>query len=199
MSQGAGGTLRLFIGLPLDTAAAAAAGQAAAACRRQAPQLKWVDPALYHLTLRFLGETPAVRLEALVGGLAGAAVGTAPFALRLGGLTALPRGRAARVLALALVEGVAPLTALAAACEQASRALGYPVETRPFRAHLTLARSRQGETLPASLSAPLPPPAPPQPAWRAEAIQIVESILGPRGPAYRVRATLPLGGHEAVS
>ncbi len=193
--------MRLFLGLPLDAAAATAAGQAAAAYRRQAPQLKWVDPTLYHLTLRFLGETPAARLEALVDGFAGAATAAAPFTLRLGGLTALPRGRAARVLALALVEGASPLTALAAACEQASRTLGYPAETRPFRAHLTLARSRQGETLPAALSALSlsPGQASPQPAWRAEAVQIVESTLGPRGPAYRVRATLPLGGHEAVS
>jgi len=198
MSQGAGGSLRLFLGLPLAKAAAAAAAAAAAGCHAAGPRLKWVDPSLYHLTLRFLGETPAARLEAIAPAFAAVAAGTAPFGLRLGELTTLPRGRGARVLALALAEGASPLAALAAACERESRALGYPAETRPFQAHLTLARSRQGETLPAALSAQSPGQTPPQPAWRAEAFLLVESVLGPRGPAYRVRATLPLGGQEAA-
>ncbi len=197
MSQGRAGTLRLFLALPLDPAATAAAAAVAASCHRAGPRLKWVDPSLYHLTLRFLGETEAARLDALVAGFAG--IAAAPFALRLGELTTLPRGRGARVLALGLSEGGPALAALAAACEQASRDLGYAAERRPFRAHLSLARSRQGETLPAALCASAPELKPLSPRWRAETFQLVESILGPRGPAYRVRATYPLGGPAAVS
>lgn len=193
-----GATCRLFLALPLSEEARRGAGALAAPLRERAPYLKWVEPGLYHLTLRFLGDTEASRLPELTAAFGAAAAGSAPFALRLGGLDTLPRGRNARVLALALGEGGEPLAALAAALEAESRRLGYAPETRPFRAHLTLARSRQGETLPPGLLPAAAPAAAPGPSWRAESALLMESELSPRGPRYRVRARLPLGGPAAA-
>lgn len=192
------GPCRLFLALPLSDAARAAAVALAAPLREQAPRLKWVEPALYHLTLRFLGDTEAVRLPELTAAFAPAVAASAPFALRLGALDTLPRGPGARVLALALAEGGAPLAALAAALEAESRRLGFAAETRPFRAHLTLARSRQGERLPPGLLAAAPALAAEGPTWRAESALLMESELSPRGPHYRVRARFPLGGEPAA-
>ncbi|MBM4117697.1 RNA 2',3'-cyclic phosphodiesterase [bacterium] len=193
------GVLRLFLALPLSEEARAAAAAAAAPLRARAPRLRWVEPALYHLTLRFLGDTEPARLPAIVAAFGPAVGASAPFALRLGALDTLPRGRNARVLALALAEGGAPLARLAAALEDESRRLGYAPETRPFRPHLTLARSRQGETLPPGLALPgAALAAAAAPAWRAETALLMESELSPRGPRYRIRASFPLGGREAA-
>lgn len=193
------GPCRLFLALPLSEDARAAAAALAAPLSERAPRLKWVEPGLYHLTLRFLGETEPARLPELAAAFGPAVAASAPFALRLGALDTLPRGPGARVLALALAEGSAPLAALAAALEAASRRLGYAAETRPFRAHLTLARSRQGESLPPGLLAAAPAGAAAGPIWRAETALLMESELSPRGPQYRVRARLPLGGREAAA
>lgn len=194
-----GVTCRLFLALPLSEEARTAAAALAAPLRTRAPRLKWVEPGLYHLTLRFLGDTEAERLPELAGAFGAAAAASAPFVLRLGSLGTLPRGRDARVLALALAEGGAPLSALAAALEVASRRLGYAAETRPFRAHLTLARSRQGESLPAGLLPAAASATAPGPSWRAEGALLMESELSPRGPRYRVRAHLPFGGPESAA
>jgi 2'-5' RNA ligase len=115
--------------------------------------------------------------------------------LRLGAALRLPPGRRARVLALALAEGAGSLGDLAREVEAVCRRLGHAPETRRFTAHLTLARARQGESLPPALTGALD--APPQPGWRASEVLLFESVLRPGGPEYRRRQRFPLGGDAA--
>lgn len=189
-------SLRLFVGVPLSGAARAAAADAAAPWRDVAPRLKWVDPGLYHLTLRFLGDCTPAQEGALRDALAPALAALPPVDLRLGAALRLPSGRGARVLALACAEGVEALSAVAREVEAVCRRLGHAPETRPFKAHLTLARARQGESLPPALTGALD--APSQPAWRASEVLLFESVLRPGGPEYRRRQSFPLGGDAAT-
>jgi 2'-5' RNA ligase len=99
---------------------------------------RWTDAEAWHLTLAFLGGTDAARLPALREALAGAAAGIEPFVADTGGLGAFPSLHRARVLWYGVNDPDRRLRALAAAVREA-----LEVESGPFRAHLTLARSRE--------------------------------------------------------
>ena len=91
-----------------------------------------------HVTLHFIGTVAAARLPTLREGLAVAWEGDGE--LTLDKATVWPGGIA--VLEASKVDP--PLTQLHAALAQQLRALDLPVETRPWRPHVTLARKASG-------------------------------------------------------
>lgn len=99
-------------------------------------------PGHFHVTLRFLGETPAEGRPAWEAALAEAAGTVGPFDLELRGIGAFPNAHAPRVLWVGCGAGEAALTGLARGLEAALAARGLPPEDRPFRAHATLRRIR---------------------------------------------------------
>lgn len=105
-------------------------------------------PAHLHLTLHFIGNVPRARLPALHQGLARAFT---PFELMLDEFTVWHHG-----IAVLQPRGETPaaLAALHAALGDALRALALPVEARPLRPHVTLARHGIGAALPAGTAAP---------------------------------------------
>ena len=180
--------MRLFVGLPLPDGIRERLGEAVRGWRGQAPHLKWVHPSLYHFTLQFLGETDSARVPELCTALDGLADRPA-FSLQPGSLITLPRGPRARVLAIGLAEGAEALAGLAAAVQEATEALGFEQERRPFRAHLTLARARRGDSLgldPESLELPI------SQGFKAQSFHLYESELRPEGPLYRSIREIPL-------
>lgn len=95
-----------------------------------------------HVTLHFIGEVPRSRLPELTSGLAVAPV--PPFELVLDEFSVWHHG-------IAVMQPSAPapeaLALLHARLGDALRALELPVESRPFRPHVTFARHGQGATL----------------------------------------------------
>jgi 2'-5' RNA ligase len=185
--------MRLFVGVPLSDELRATAGATAEAWHPLAPTAKWVEPALFHLTLQFIGEFPDGRVPELAAALAVPAREKAPFTLRLGGPIVLPPSRRARVLALSVEEGFADLYSLAHAVMRATRPLGVPKEDRQFTAHLTLARSRREEYLPPALQ-PMALDEPVLPEMTVREFCLFQSVLRPGGPVYAARERLALGG-----
>ena len=110
-----------------------------AALRTQAPALAWTAAPRLHLTLRFLGETTdeaAQRIPAAVDEVASA---HRPFPMRLRQVGAFPNFRRARVVWMG-VEPDPRLELLHHDVELACDRLGFGIEGRPFRPHVTLAR-----------------------------------------------------------
>ncbi len=106
---------------------------------------RWVRPEGIHLTLRFLGEVDAETDTRCRAVWRERIAGHVPFRFRLERLGGFPpRGRP-RVLwvGIGAVRPEGALQALAGSLESAARLLGFPAESRPFRAHLTLARVRR--------------------------------------------------------
>ena len=106
-----------------------------------AARLRWVRSANLHLTLRFLGATPAAALPALEAAIGRTASGLAPFEARLAGAGAFPSPARPRAVFLRVTDGAASLGALADGLAAELAAGGWPPGERPFEAHLTLARS----------------------------------------------------------
>jgi 2'-5' RNA ligase len=129
-------------------------------------------PADWHITLHFLGVVANSRLPTLVAALAQP---VETFELLLDQPTLWPHG----IAVLCAGDTPQPLAALVGRLGQALRDLGLPVETRPYRPHVTLARHAQAAMLPMA--------APPV-RWPASAYALVRST-DEREPRYRVIQT----------
>lgn len=109
--------------------------------RETAYPVRWVGVDQIHVTVKFLGNVSADRVDDIVGGVRRAAEGTRRFALPLGGAGAFPNPKRPRVLWIGC-EAVPPLELLQHALECEMERLGFPLEGRPFRPHVTLGRVR---------------------------------------------------------
>jgi 2'-5' RNA ligase len=179
--------------LPGETREALAAVQSLLR-ERGAEGLRWVRPEGIHLTLKFLGEVPVRRLEAVERALAGAVREPFRLSVRLGRLGSFGGSTGLRVVWVALEGDVEALSGLAARVERALGPLGFPPERRPFAAHLTLARVREGVSphdrrrlfdLVRSIEVPALPGA------TLERVSLMQSTLDPGGAIYRHRAQFP--------
>jgi 2'-5' RNA ligase len=128
--------LRLFIALQPDESVrnAMAAWQQACEWPRQAALVK---PERMHMTLHFLGDVAADRLLELVARLQ---VGFVPFTLEIDTAAVWSQG----VAVLQPQHTPPALHTLHRELSLAVEALGIPLDPRPFRAHVTLARRAQG-------------------------------------------------------
>lgn len=127
---------RLFFGVPLPADAREAIQASLAGLDLPG---RSVQPANWHLTLRFLGDTTPETREVLIRHLDDLPLG-GRFQVEFGGLGAFPKAGRARVLWLGVSRGADRLAELARACEEVARRAGFASEGKPFRAHLTLAR-----------------------------------------------------------
>ena len=170
-------TARLFVALWPDAALRAALAAWRDACTWPAGAAV-VATAKLHMTLHFIGEVATDRLPAIVQDLR---VPLQPFELALDRCVAWPRG----LIVLQPSETPAALLALHAACADALRLLELPLQQRPFRAHVTLARGAAGASL-QQRTEPL--------RWPAGELALVRSHPGPLG--YEVLSRI--GGSHAA-
>ncbi len=98
-----------------------------------------VSPDNLHVTLKFLGNTPAESRDTIQNQIAESVIGQSPFVLRVAGLGAFPHIDQPSVVWAGLCD-VEPLVSLAQRLEAALESLGFARESRPFHPHLTLAR-----------------------------------------------------------
>lgn len=134
--------MRLFLALNLEPDIRRAVADATAPLRAEAPELGWVADGRLHLTLKFLGEQAEDRVAAIRAAMDDVARRHRAFALRLGGgVGAFPNFRRPRVVWMG-VNADPKLELLHHDVEVACEALGFELEGRAFRPHLTLARVR---------------------------------------------------------
>jgi len=133
--------MRLFLALELPSATADDLHAAIAPLRDSEPGLAWVPAHKLHLTLKFVGDADETGVAALADAAERLAAAHKPFELTLEGIGAFPNFRRPRVVWLG-VEGEPRLELLHHDVEVAAADLGYEVEGRPYRPHVTLARVR---------------------------------------------------------
>ena len=141
-------TRRLFVAVPLEAATvetiAALVERIRADRAHAAPDerdVRWVRMDGLHLTLRFLGPTPEADVPNVADAVRRAASTQDPFEVRIDGGGSFPNPRRPRTLWLAVTHGTAQLESLARAVNRELVAAGWTSDERPFRAHLTVARS----------------------------------------------------------
>lgn len=137
-----------------------------------------VAPANAHLTLAFLGDVSTAALPALQA--IGNRLSPIGFVLEFDSLGAW---RASGVAWVAPSSLPPALPALHAQLAQALIDAGFAYETRPFRAHVTLAR-RCLQPVPRARCAPI--------VWPVDRLLLIGSELRSEGPIYRELGAWPL-------
>jgi len=180
-----GESVRAFVALELPAWVREAIAELQVRLRPRLGSVRLARPEGAHLTLRFLGQTSPVQVEALRDPFARAAGACPPCEARVAGLGMFPERGSPRVLWLGL-ELPDTVRALQAACEHAAVAAGFPREDRAFEPHLTLGRWRERDRRP-----DLPPVDLGQAS--VDTLVLFRSELRPEGSRYTPLARFRLG------
>lgn len=135
--------MRLFIALDPSAGQREKLQELQLRLARSLEGVKWVRPGGLHLTLKFLGDQEPETVPVIAAAMRKAAALVQPFELQYGGAGVFPSPRRARVLWAGILGGAAGVKKLAAGLERELAQKGFPMEDRPFRAHLTLGRARR--------------------------------------------------------
>jgi 2'-5' RNA ligase len=188
--------VRLFVAVNLPAEERRAAYDAAAPLRAAHLPIRWVGAEAIHVTLRFLGEVGDERAAPIGDALAAAVLPARPFDLGFGGVGAFPSLARPRVVWIG-IERHPALELLAHDVEKALMTFGFEPELKPFHPHLTLGRVERNarpaafkdlERLAAGIDY--------QGTMVVESVELMQSVLGPKGATYTVRSRAPLGGGE---
>ena len=192
--------MRLFLALDIDAEIRGRIAQFMDGVREFAPDARWVAAESLHLTLKFIGEWPAERLDELKSSLAG--VRGQPAEITFSGTGFFPTPKSARVFWIGIQAGP-ELASLASAVDSATSSLGIEKEQRVFTPHLTLARTGSGR--PQRLSSDrtnssfrrlqeklAAMPAPGFGTMSPREFYLYESKLSPKGAVYTQLASFPL-------
>ena len=161
------------------------------ALRASEGQLKPVDLALIHTTLKFLGDTDEALVPEIVRVMERSVQGIPPVAVALRGTGVFPSARRISVVWVGL-EGAEPLGRIASFLDREMGALGFPRETRRWEPHVTVALVKGPRNLDRVRAA--------VDGFADEAfgeavvdrIRLKRSVLRPEGPEHTTVAEVPL-------
>ena len=184
--------MRLFVAINLPAETRDAIYADAERLRLATTGIRWTAAPSLHLTLKFLGEQQDSLVPDLRAAMKAVATRHRRIDVRTTSFGVFPNFRRPRVVWVGMT-GEIELRALANDIDGAFVPFGVGVESREFRAHLTLGRVK-GE-LSAAGSAALSAAArqaPPARGVPVHTIDLMRSELGPGGSRYSVLATVPL-------
>jgi RNA 2',3'-cyclic 3'-phosphodiesterase len=184
--------IRTFIAVKIDPKTVQEISAVLAQVEPRLPGIRWVAPANYHFTLKFLGHIDESKIDPITDALERQLHLFPRFTISAKGLGVFPDLKRPRVLWVGL-EGNG-LAALASKVERALEALGFELEKRDFTPHLTVGRWRQFDSPKNKLAQELD-------SWKrfnfgesgvAEVI-FFQSVLKPQGAIYLPLKTVALG------
>jgi 2'-5' RNA ligase len=135
--------IRSFIAIELPAEVKQALGRVQGKLKNASKaSVKWVDPGIMHLTLKFLGNIDTAIIEEITMVMEEAVKGVPPFNITVSGLGVFPDTRRVRVVWVGLSGELEQLNRLQQSLETGLTPLGFAPENRPFSPHLTLGRVR---------------------------------------------------------
>jgi 2'-5' RNA ligase len=136
---------RLFVAIELPASLRSGVRDHVGSLRDAVPDARasWAREENLHLTLKFFGDTPVSKVEALSQAVERAAAQVAPFSAIVGGCGAFPPRGQPRVLWIGIEDPTGSLMKLYRSLEDECAHAGFRREERSFNPHLTVARLRQ--------------------------------------------------------
>jgi RNA 2',3'-cyclic 3'-phosphodiesterase len=139
-------SVRLFLAINLEPELRREIHDATAPLREAAPSMTWVREPQLHLTLKFLGEQSEEKAAQVASAMRDVSAKHRPMSILLHGMGAFPNLRRPRVVWMG-IEQEPRLELLHHDVEMACGSVGFEIDARPFRPHLTLARAKGRERL----------------------------------------------------
>jgi RNA 2',3'-cyclic 3'-phosphodiesterase len=169
--------------LPEEMKAEAASLQRQVKDRFPPGSVKWVDPTLFHLTVRFYGYLDRKALEKATTVVQEMENAWEPVAVRLTEVSAFPSPARPQVIWIGVEDRGDRLSALAAEIDRRIRAAGFGPADKPWKSHLTIGRAGRDRNLRLG------------PEWTAgltwkrdefmiRTVALMRSDLRPQGPTY---------------
>jgi 2'-5' RNA ligase len=184
--------MRLFLAVPVapDVREALAAMQAR--LKAGEPSVRWVEPANFHLTVKFLGDQDDDRLPEIEEVAAEVAAVTPAFTLTVRGAGAFPkRGGPLKTLWAGVTEGKDEWRALALRAEEPLTAFGV-VREGGLVPHVTLGRVKSAHGIDGLREALAAEAETDCGTQAADRLVLMRSMLDPRGAIYTPLAEWPL-------
>ena len=151
-------------------------------------RFRWSRPEQLHLTLQFLGYVERPRLADYETVLRYICDQIGPFRLSAEGLGCFPAAKRPRVLWVGLRGDISALQGVKKRLDVAFEPLGYVSEKRDFHPHITVARINEPKRVDIERlrQAIVSYGAKTFGEWRVEKLDLMQSILSPKGATYRV-------------
>ena len=188
--------IRAFISVALDSKIIDNIVAVSARLKPQMTGVRWIAPANFHLTLKFLGDIDETLIEPIGAALRKQLRLFPSFTINAKGLGVFPGPKRPRVLWVGLIGG--HLVSLASGVESALQPLGFAPDSRKFTPHLTIGRWRQSDRASKSFGRELE-------NWKTydfgrsnvEGIRLVQSVIKPEGATYSDLIVVPLSAERS--
>jgi 2'-5' RNA ligase len=151
--------------------------------------LKPVERENIHLTLKFLGNIGAAKVDEIKSALS--PVTFSPFSLEIRGAGAFPNLKRMNVIWVGIGEGWSQVELIYEQTEKILHQLGFSRETRPFSPHITVARVKSGKKRDeiAAFLGHLTDES--FGIFNVESVRLKQSVLSPSGPKYSTLYEVP--------
>lgn len=189
--------IRAFIAVEISPTTIANILSAITDLKPKLPAVRWIAPANFHLTLKFLGDIDARQVAAIGDALELAITPFPRCTINAKGLGVFPGPRQPKVLWVGVIGD--ELTRLATRVDAALVPLGFAGEPRGFTPHLTVGRWRQAERSRGNLKQELD-------NWRecdfgatkVDRVILFQSVLQPTGAVYSQLKVIKLNDPSIV-
>jgi 2'-5' RNA ligase len=132
--------MRLFVAIDIPPEIAAAIDAVKERLITTRADVRWLDAAQYHITVKFIGEVDEPRVPELLERVERAAGQVPAFELEVEGIDRLPQKGPARVIMSRILSPDQRITKLHRLVDSAVGGMGLPLDTRVLVPHLTLGR-----------------------------------------------------------
>lgn len=154
--------------------------------------IKWVGTDVFHLTLKFLGDTDTIKVDPIKKILGKISAEFETFGCKIRGLGYFGSPRDPKVL-FAGIDGAEPLAAISREINTQLSLLGIEPELKEFKAHLTLGRIKSVSNKKFFIELIKAEKGVYYQKSLIDLIILYESILRPQGPQYIALAKFRLG------
>jgi 2'-5' RNA ligase len=162
--------------------------------REVSGRVSWTRPGGQHLTLKFFGDVSVDDVDAIGQAVQDRLQSGSAFNLKIEKLGVFPDARKPRVLWCGTSGDVEKLAALQKQLEADFALIGFPLENRPFRAHLTLVRIKDPREVSGVREALNKHAAFSAGELSVRELILFQSRLTPQGAIYTRLAAFPLAG-----
>jgi 2'-5' RNA ligase len=175
--------LRLFIALPLPHEVEVELDRLLGLLRPKSSDVKWVTANNIHLTVKFLGDTDEKLVPRIKTAMNETVAAFQPFESVMDRVGGFPNLMKPRVIWVGGSQPIEAAVRMAAEIDRRMHELSFEKETRPFKAHLTLGRVREGRSISALATylesfklTPIP--------LKLDRLVLFKSTLTPKGSIY---------------
>lgn len=183
--------IRTFVAICLDEEIRGRVSAVQDCVKKLTSEVKWVQPANFHVTLKFLGDVTPKKLSVVQSALDKAAEGYAAFDLSVAGVGVFPTPRRPRVIWVGIENGREQLEDIAEGVEQALVRTGFEKERKPFRSHITIGRVKESKPVDGLVEGLQELDAQGLGLQSVDSLVLMESVLRSGGPIYT-----PLSMHK---